>query len=47
MGTRNVPMNAGNQKIIDLKRLLENKKGNIAAVLPSHMTPERDRKSVV
>lgn len=34
-------MNAGNQKIIDLKRLLENKKGNIAAVLPSHMTPER------
>lgn len=28
-------------KILDLKRLLEAKKGSIASVLPAHLTPER------
>ena len=30
-----------NQKLIGLKNLLEQRKGAIAAVLPTHMTPER------
>lgn len=41
MNEKKVAVTASNQKIMDLKRLLEHKKGNIAAVLPNHMTPER------
>ena len=41
MNEKNAIVQANNQKLMNLRQLLENRKKSMAAVMPAHLTPER------